>query len=139
MVVARQPNKAILVIDDNQDIREMLTQILSLEGYCVYSVINGIEGIKFLCNGKLPDLILLDIAMEQMNGWEFLIRIKNDPILAAIPVIIISGHNIHKEKALSLGAAACFAKPLDFDLLLDNTCIIMSAMKATATTGAVIR
>lgn len=82
--------KTILVVEDELIIRELLEYILSREKYCVYPVANGQEAIRFVEQFGNPALILLDLMMPEMDGFEFLELRKTDPRLSSIPVIVVS-------------------------------------------------
>lgn len=80
----------ILLIDDDDDIREIFTLFLNLEGHIIHSAPGGREGIEMLRTVH-PDIILLDIMMPGMDGWETLCAIKQDPATRALPVSMCSG------------------------------------------------
>ena len=82
----------ILVIEDEADIRETLQEMLELAGFHVFTAENGQEGLKLLKNVGEPCLILLDLMMPVMNGWEFLERLEKEHrhILVTIPVTVVS-------------------------------------------------
>lgn len=106
----------ILVVEDNDDVREMMAVTLELEGHEVSTAANGREALSQLRQGHRPCVILLDLMMPVMNGWEFSQEIENDPVLRAVPVVIISAATaelIHKTTA-----AAYLPKPLNIDELL---------------------
>lgn len=111
--------KEILLVEDDFDVRDMMTIFLESEGYQVAAAANGQEAIDHLSHSRPPCLILLDLMMPVMNGWEFRQRQQQDPNLARIPVIVISADNNVREKAAHLGAASYLAKPIDFDALLE--------------------
>ncbi len=83
----------ILVVEDDQDIRETIATVLVEEGYPVVPVANGAEAIAYIRReGALqPRLILLDLMMPVMNGWEFSAELRNDAGGAAIPIVVLSG------------------------------------------------
>lgn len=109
----------ILLVEDDFDVRDMMTIFLESEGYQVTAVENGQEAINFLKQSRTPNLILLDLMMPVMNGWEFRKRQRQDPNLSKIPVIIISADaNIHEE-AIQLGADNYLTKPIEFETLLE--------------------
>src|SRR5262249_44483114 len=91
-------------------------QLLSLEGYQTAAVANGREALEYLQNGGNPNLILLDLMMPVMDGWEFRRKQQADPSLAQVPVVILSALDPHRTSDVS--AAAFLKKPLDFDRLL---------------------
>jgi DNA-binding response OmpR family regulator len=97
--------KTILIIEDDKFLRELIARKLIKEGYEISEAIDGEEGIKKIKEEK-PDLILLDLILPGIDGFEVLARIKEDPALAAIPVIILSnlGQKEDVEKGLKLGA-----------------------------------
>jgi CheY-like chemotaxis protein len=80
----------VLVIEDECDIREALAEALSYEGYEVVMASNGREALRKLGRGPLPDVILLDLVMPEMSGWEFRQAQVGDPALAGIPVVVVS-------------------------------------------------
>jgi len=83
----------VLVIDDEEDIRAALRQILEEEGYATAEASNGAEALALLEGSAFPPrLILLDLMMPKMDGWEFLLRIDEDPKLHGIPVALMSAH-----------------------------------------------
>ena len=99
-------NKAkILVIEDDEFLRELIVQKLIKEEYEAFGAVDGKEGIKKI-QEKKPDLILLDLIMPGINGFEVLQIIKNHPILFSIPVIILSnlGQKEEIQKGLRMGA-----------------------------------
>lgn len=81
----------ILIIEDDDDIRQVFLDILEGEGYRVATATNGAEGLSALQNGYRPWLILLDLVMPVMNGAEFLAHRQTDDRLASIPVVLLSG------------------------------------------------
>lgn len=83
----------ILVIEDDLDIRESLKDLLEMEGFSALTAENGQEGLRILGEIAEPCLILLDLMMPVMNGWEFLEVLKNEQrhVLATIPVVVTTG------------------------------------------------
>jgi CheY-like chemotaxis protein len=110
---------AILVVDDDADIRETLIEILGAEGYHVAGVRNGREALQYLHNETRPSLILLDMMMPEMDGWDLRVELQRTPELASIPVVILSAHGNVRDAALALGAADYLRKPLRVDSLLE--------------------
>ncbi len=109
----------ILLIEDNSDLRETLEDILRYEGYNITSVANGEQAISHLKAHSAPCLILLDLMMPVMSGWEFRSQQLRDPALAAIPVVIISGTGDVRQQAALLNVAEFLAKPIEVSLLLE--------------------
>ena len=97
--------KKILIIEDDKFLRELITQKLLKEGFEVLEAVDGEEGIKEIKEGK-PNLVLLDLILPGIDGFEVLSRAKKDPSLASIPVIILSnlGQKDDVERGLKLGA-----------------------------------
>lgn len=113
---------AILVIEDNSDMRENIVEILELAGYEVVHASNGVLGIELAVLLK-PDLIISDIAMPEMDGWEVLKAIRHHNHTEAIPFIMISAkadRNLER-MTLQLGANAFLHKPFDAADLLHLT------------------
>ena len=111
----RVRTKAVMVVEDNTAIREGLTSLLEEEGHQVIAVANGLEALEQLRWGNKPCLILLDLRMTVMTGWEFRAQQKQDPALAAIPVIAITAHAMvgDRETALAAGCSECLIKPYE--------------------------
>lgn len=97
--------KTILIIEDDKFLRELITQKLIKEGYDTLEAIDGEEGVKKI-KDKKPDLILLDLILPGIDGFEVLSRMKEDAVLSQIPVIILSnlGQRDDVERGLKLGA-----------------------------------
>src|SRR5215207_6249845 len=111
----RRMGMEILVIDDETSIRDILTEILEDEGYAVVTAANGLEAINVLQHrNESPCVILLDLMMPVMTGWEFRKQQQQDPALAAIPVVVLSAKQNIKTEAAALGAAAHIPKPINF-------------------------
>jgi len=108
----------ILVIEDDADVRSMISILLGLEGYRVSTAENGREALDALHAGVRPDLILVDLMMPVMNGWQFRAEQVRDPSIANIPAVVISGGDRVAEHTKALGAADYLRKPIDLDVLL---------------------
>ncbi|WP_222615273.1 response regulator [Persicimonas caeni] len=112
--------KPILIVEDEIDIRETLMSFLELKGYTVTTASNGREALKRLEEGLEPCLILLDLMMPTMDGWEFRTRQLADPDLADIPVLVLTGAHYTSEEAASLQALDVLSKPIDIGRMLDH-------------------
>jgi CheY-like chemotaxis protein len=110
-------NKTILVVDDDIDLRETLGEVLEDEGYRVELAGNGQEALESLRGGLEPSLILLDLMMPVMDGWQFRAEQRRDELLSGIPVVIVSASGNWHEQEERL-EAECVRKPIDFDRLL---------------------
>ncbi len=111
----------ILIVEDETPIRCVITEILEYEGYPVASVRNGIEALAYLRQqAELPRLILLDLGMPVMTGWEFRAEQQRDPKLADIPVIIMSATIQLDRTAAALNATSYLDKPVDIQTLLSK-------------------
>jgi two-component system, OmpR family, alkaline phosphatase synthesis response regulator PhoP len=107
----------VLIIEDDGDIRACIAEALSYDGYTVAEARNGLEGLHEAATRR-PDLILLDLMMPTMNGWQFRAAQNRDPALADIPVIVISALATESAASALDGVAALFAKPFDVGTLL---------------------
>lgn len=109
----------ILLVEDDRSIRETLARILTDEGYSVTSTQNGWDGLTFLRSGSArPSLILLDLMMPVMDGWQFCAEKQRDPGLASIPVVLVSADRDVDQGSAAEVAAVCLQKPLDLEELL---------------------
>ena len=108
----------ILIVEDDSALREALAQVLSDEGYELFSARDGLEAVNCLKKGNRPDVILLDLSMPVVNGWEFRMFQKRDPELARIPVVIITAGGYTREEVAWLEPAALVPKPVDLTVLL---------------------
>jgi CheY-like chemotaxis protein len=111
------PNCPVLIVEDDEDLREMMAQLLMLEGFDAATVANGREALEYLQSATKPDVILLDLMMPVMDGWEFRRHQQADPDLAPVPVIVLSA--LDPARAANVEATAFLKKPLDFDRLLE--------------------
>ena len=114
------PRTHVLVVDDCPATRELLGIILSGEGYEVTSASDGQLALDRLRDRLRPDLVLLDLVMPGVDGWEFLERKNRDPELAHIPVIILSGVGDEVTDVRRLGAVCSIPKPIPEDALIDS-------------------
>lgn len=102
----------ILVVDDEQDILDLVKQILTEEGFEVITALNGEEGLEKVYS-QAPDLMILDIVMPGMDGWEVCRKIREDPLYKHLPIIVLTVNRtkIDKIKAFNLGADEYITKP----------------------------
>ncbi len=107
--------KHVLVIEDHTPIRECIAEVLEMEGYSVSQARDGREGLR-VARAQPPNLILLDLMMPNMDGWQFRAAQKDDAALADIPVIVLSAF---EAEATDLeGVVARFPKPFNTSVLL---------------------
>ena len=111
----------ILLVEDNEMNRDMLFRRLQRRGYEMLSAVNGQQGLEIaLC--EEPDLILMDLSLPVMDGWQATQSIKADPRGAAIPVIALSAHAMaaDRDSALFAGCDDFDTKPVEFERLLEK-------------------
>ena len=107
----------VLIVEDDEDLRDMMAQMLAIEGFGTATVSNGREALEYLHTTRKPHVILLDLMMPVMDGWEFRRQQKADPLIAPVPVIVLSA--LDQGRAAPMEAEAFLNKPLDFDRLLE--------------------
>ena len=115
MLPKNQCCQSILVVEDDEDIRSAMIDVLESEGYHTESATNGQEALDLLKEIRKPCLVLLDMMMPIMNGREFLDRITEDSYLAPLPVLVVSAV---ADKADTHGAIGFVKKPVDIDVVL---------------------
>jgi two-component system, chemotaxis family, chemotaxis protein CheY len=109
----------ILVVDDNRQLCETISEFLSLRGHAVECAANGNEALRLLAGLQTrPALILLDVGMPVLDGWGTLTELHKNPRLADVPVVMMSGYRDIAQKAKESGAAAVVRKPVEPDTLL---------------------
>lgn len=108
----------VLVVEDEDDIRELLVLLLSMDGLEVASARDGLEALAAMRHGERPAVILLDLMMPRMSGDDFLRVRRRDPELARVPTVIVSGDPEAARTGAQLGADGLLMKPLDLDDLL---------------------
>jgi two-component system cell cycle sensor histidine kinase/response regulator CckA len=114
----RASGRTLLVVEDDADIREALDGLLSMEGFRVAGCGNGREALDWLHTSSKPDVIVLDLMMPVMDGWQFRVAQKHDPELATIPVVALSADAT--AKAAAIDADAYLKKPVDYETLIDT-------------------
>jgi two-component system, OmpR family, response regulator CpxR len=108
----------VLIVDDDEDIRETIASVLDDEGYRVVGLRNGFEALSWLRANAEPSLILLDLMMPGLSGSDLMKRRKLDPAMSSVPVVIMSGNGDLRQLASTLGASDCLEKPMDLAALL---------------------
>lgn len=111
----------ILIIEDDAGIRDMLSECLADEGYTILTAVDGRQGLELLrSSASAPALILLDLAMPVMSGWEFMEAQQRDPRLAAIPLVVLSADSSVAKQQLIAGRTPLITKPVDINVLIDT-------------------
>jgi CheY-like chemotaxis protein len=121
-------NPTILIIEDYSDTRQMISMLLTRRGYNVIEAADGLEGLV-KANWNYPDLILMDLALPEMDGVEATRRIHSTPRLADIPIIVLSAYlnEAVERDVLAAGCVEMFPKPFDAESLLE--CIEVTLSK----------
>jgi CheY-like chemotaxis protein len=111
----------ILLVEDNEMNRDMLSRRLIRRGYKVATAVNGQQGVDMAVL-ESPDLILLDMSLPVLNGWDAALKLKADPATQAIPIIALTAHAMagDREKALEAGCDEYDTKPVEIKRLLDK-------------------
>jgi two-component system, cell cycle response regulator DivK len=109
----------ILVVEDNEANQELITRFLRREGYEVFQAADGVTGVA-LAMGKLPDLILMDLSLPELDGWEATRQIRANPVTATIPIIALTAHAFAEDviNALQAGCNQYETKPLVYGRLI---------------------
>jgi CheY-like chemotaxis protein len=114
-----RPNRpTILVVEDDSDNRFMLKTLLEMKGYCVVEAGDGLEAVRMLEDAR-PQLIMMDLQMPNLNGFDVARRVRQHPQLGDVPIIVVSGHDParHGQLALAAGCNEYLLKPIDFERL----------------------
>jgi excisionase family DNA binding protein len=116
----------VLVVDDDPQVREVVRVNLELEGYAVREAANAEDGLAAL-EEEAPDVILLDVLMPQVDGWEMLRRVQERHGVGSIPVVMFSGQLDAGREAAERGAQGFIGKPFDLRALIEQTKQIVPA------------
>ena len=122
----------ILLVEDNEMNRDMLSRRLARKGYQVVIAVDGAQGVT-LAQSEAPDLILMDVGLPVMDGWEATRQLKAAPETQAIPIIALTAHALSsdREKAVAAGCDDYDTKPVDLSRLLEKIEALLSKI-ATA-------
>jgi CheY-like chemotaxis protein len=131
----RTQEPLVLVVEDYQDAREMYAAYLSFSGYRVAEATNGVEAIEKTI-ALMPDIILMDLALPKMDGWEATRRLKMDERTKHIPIVALTGHALagHAEGARQAGCDAFVTKPCLPDALVAEIQKMLAARAEAAPT-----
>lgn len=119
----------VLLVEDNEMNRDMLSRRLTRRGFDIVVAEDGIEGVR-LASEAQPDLILLDMSLPGLDGWEVARRLKADAATHAIPIIALTAHAMagDRERALQAGCDDYDTKPVELPRLLDKMAALLPAM-----------
>src|SRR5579862_3370203 len=121
----------ILLVEDNEMNRDMLTRRLQRHGFSVCCAVDGASGVAMSAS-EAPDLILMDVALGEMDGWEATQLIKANPATSGIPVIALTAHALASDRARSVevGCSDFDTKPIDMQRLLGKMRALLPAANA---------
>jgi two-component system chemotaxis response regulator CheY len=113
--------KTILTVDDSKSMRELLKLALTSQGFAVTEAINGVDGLAVLRGGPVPDVIITDINMPEMNGFEFIENVRKSDAYKGIPILVLTTESdaAKKDRARKAGATGWVVKPFDTMKLAD--------------------
>ncbi len=111
---------AVMIVEDDDEIRELLAEMLADRGHLVSTARHGKDALELLRTKPQPNIVLLDLMMPVMDGWQMRAEMLADPKLAGIPVIIVSGAADLQDGSEMLKAARVLTKPVKWPVLLDS-------------------
>ncbi len=125
--------KVILIVEDSEDIRSMLVELLEDEGYHTAVATNGQEGLDSAQHLQ-PALILMDLSLPGMDGWETVRRLRRLPSFKSTPIIALTAHasEMDKQRALAAGCSAYISKPFDMETLLEQLSLFLPQLSRPA-------
>lgn len=112
----RTAGRVVALVEDDVEFRNMLRELLEEEGYDVVALANGAEALETLRAGVTPNVILLDVSMPVMDGFDFLRQRNEDPRLAQVPVVLVTNAKPHERP--TVGVSDVVRKPIDIDEIL---------------------
>lgn len=118
MTTNRSDGQYILIVEDDADLRSVEAEVLGADGFDVRTASDGIEALEAIATAGTPALILLDLRMPRLNGWDLAARLRANERLRRVPIIVVAAHLAIAEEASSLGARAWLHKPVSIDHLL---------------------
>ena len=121
MAAADATPPLVLLVDDSEDNREVYAQYLSFSGFRVEIAVDGVEAVEKAARIR-PDVIVMDLSLPRLDGWEATRQIKSAPATSRIPVIALTGHAVteSKRKALDAGCSGYLTKPCLPDVLVSE-------------------
>ncbi|ESQ88128.1 response regulator [Asticcacaulis benevestitus] len=111
----------VLIVEDNEINRDMLRRRLERRGYEVTCAVDGPEGIA-MAKEQIPDIILMDVALGEMDGWEATTILRADEMTRSIPIIALTAHALESDrlKSIEVGCADFETKPIALDILIEK-------------------
>lgn len=122
----------VLVVDDDEDIRDLVAMVLEVSGYSVAKASSGREALAYLRSHRLPALMLLDLRMPDMAGDEVVEVVRNDSRLADLPIVVVSGDGAARKRAEKLPVQGALLKPVGVEALLSMVVLFVSAASLAA-------
>ena len=124
----------VLVVEDHQDTRDLYAEYLSLTGFEVLKARNGMEGFTRACESQ-PDVIVTDLLLPTIDGWELVRRLRADGCTKDIPIVLVSGWVTAsaQETALRVGCASYLTKPCLPQVLVDEIRLVLASQAAAPT------
>jgi two-component system, cell cycle response regulator DivK len=115
------PSSQVLLVEDNELNRDMLARRLSRRGHTTLCAVDGEDGVRQAAAHR-PDVILMDISLPVIDGWEAIRQIKENPVTAAIPIVALTAHAFleDRQRAEKAGCCAFITKPINMPVLLDT-------------------
>src|SRR5437879_3079640 len=110
----------IMLVEDDQDIRESVAAVMEEEGFAVLRAEHGEDALRQLRSGPRPCLIILDLMMPVMDGWKFRAEQRADPALSSIPIVVLSAATDVRKHAASLAVTDYLVKPVELPALLNT-------------------
>jgi|SRR5579863_5776518 two-component system, cell cycle response regulator DivK len=120
----------ILVVEDNEANQELITRFLRREGFHVIQATDGVTGVA-LAHSQIPDLILMDLSLPELDGWEATRQIRANPVTATIPIMALTAHAFAEEvkEALQAGCNQYETKPIVYRRLIKKIRTLLKASK----------
>jgi CheY-like chemotaxis protein len=109
----------ILVVDDDDDVREVVAMLLEAYGFCVVTAVDGEDALQRISDTDRPSLVLLDLRMPVLDGRQLVDVLRAREPASEVPIVVMSGDRDARRTAAAIGAAGCLTKPMDVDDLLD--------------------
>jgi CheY-like chemotaxis protein len=122
------PMAKLLIVEDNEMNRDMLTRRLERKGFTTVVAVDGVEGIA-MARSEAPDLILMDMSLPVLDGWEATRRLKAAQETRTIPIIALTAHAMEsdRERALQAGCNEYDSKPIEFPRLLEKIAALLDS------------